>query len=120
MKFGDFLREKRTERKLSIVQVARAVGISTSYMSSLEKGIRNPPPSELLNKIAYAYDLRGEERTRMLDLAAMCKNPPTLADDLVKYLTEYPEARNLLRLTAERKLKDDDWILIQNYIKRKY
>ena len=39
---GDYLREQRTEAKLSLRQLAEATGISNPYLSQIERGLRRP------------------------------------------------------------------------------
>ncbi len=50
------MREKRKEKNLTQVDIAKLAGISTNYYASLEQG-RNSPSLEVLTKIAKALDV---------------------------------------------------------------
>lgn len=50
------MREKRNEKKLTQVEVARMVGISTNYYASIERG-RNSPSLDVITGIAKVLDV---------------------------------------------------------------
>ena len=56
---GDYLREQRTEAKLSLRQLAQATGISNPYLSQIERGLRKPS-AEVLQSIAKALQISAE------------------------------------------------------------
>jgi transcriptional regulator with XRE-family HTH domain len=56
---GDYLREQRTEAKLSLRQLAEATGISNPYLSQIERGLRRPS-AEVLQNIAKALQISAE------------------------------------------------------------
>ncbi|GAA1930422.1 helix-turn-helix domain-containing protein [Nocardioides marmoribigeumensis] len=56
---GDYLREQRTEAKLSLRQLAEATGISNPYLSQIERGLRRPS-AEVLQSIAKALQISAE------------------------------------------------------------
>ena len=43
MGFGGYLRKKREERELTLVEVAEQVGISVAYLSRIERERENAP-----------------------------------------------------------------------------
>lgn len=47
MKIGNAIQLARTRRKLSQAQLAQRVGLSVSYLSLLERSLRDPPLSTL-------------------------------------------------------------------------
>jgi transcriptional regulator with XRE-family HTH domain len=55
--FGDFLREVREERGMTLEELARKVGVSASMLSRLENGKRGIPRDSLLLKIADALGI---------------------------------------------------------------
>ncbi|GIN74020.1 hypothetical protein J14TS2_44950 [Bacillus sp. J14TS2] len=55
-KVGFRMREKRKEQKLTQVEFAKTVGISTNYYASLEQG-KNSPSLDVLARIAKALDV---------------------------------------------------------------
>ena len=62
-KFGKSLRKSRLEKRMSQGDIARALGVHRSYISGLERGVRNPT---LLNigRLAKAV---GVELSKLLE-----------------------------------------------------
>ncbi|GGS88397.1 hypothetical protein GCM10010156_53590 [Planobispora rosea] len=48
---GEYIREQRTQAKISLRQLAAAAGVSNPYLSQIERGLRKPS-AEILNQIA--------------------------------------------------------------------
>jgi transcriptional regulator with XRE-family HTH domain len=44
---GEMIRSRRIERKMSLAQVAKEAGVSTSFVSQVERGVANPTLSTL-------------------------------------------------------------------------
>ena len=53
---GDRLRHERQAREERLVDVAERAGVSTQYLSEVERGLKDPS-SEMLQAIAGALDL---------------------------------------------------------------
>lgn len=117
MEFGKFLRHKRKMKKQNIYQFSQAIGISGSYLSSLENGLRNPPSFELLTRIADYLELDQTDRATLFDLAAKNKKPPEIAGDLTAYIYSVPKLHETLRLSLSLALTDENWEQISQYIK---
>jgi transcriptional regulator with XRE-family HTH domain len=61
MKFKrEFLKQKRKEKKITLVALAKKCGCSHSYLSYLEKGDRKNLSSLILYKLAKALDVKME------------------------------------------------------------
>lgn len=120
MEFGEYLRQTRREKNFKTIQLANLLGISASYLSSLESGSRTPPSFELVKKMADLLELAPAERHRLYDLAAECKKPPGLATDLNDYICQTPNLRSLLRYTMDCRLTEQDWEVITAFIKKNY
>ena len=119
MKFGEYIKSRRIKRNITQTKAAKMFGISLSYLSGIERGLRPAPAYDVVDKMADVLELNRKERYRLYDLAAESKQPPTLADDLVEYIYRYPVIRDMLRYSMECDLKKDDWEKIFNSIKRK-
>lgn len=48
---GEYIREQRTQAKISLRQLAAQAGVSFPYLSQVERGVRKPS-AEILNQIA--------------------------------------------------------------------
>jgi transcriptional regulator with XRE-family HTH domain len=71
---GDRLRRERQAREERLVDVAERAGVSTQYLSEVERGLKDPS-SEMLQAIAGALDLTVRQLvtrvTRSGDVLAM-------------------------------------------------
>ncbi len=54
-RFGSYLRELRQARRLSLKKVEKAARVSNAYLSQIERGLRNPPHPDILNRLAKIY-----------------------------------------------------------------
>jgi HTH-type transcriptional regulator, competence development regulator len=56
-RFGPYVRTLRKQRGLTLKQVEKAAQISNAYISQFERGLRNPPHPDILNRLAKVYDV---------------------------------------------------------------
>ena len=106
--FGAYLRSIRTQRELSLRQLAKAVEITPTYLSDLERGNNHPPDKALLEKIILALDLQHDEECRqtLLDLAAKERNdlPADIKDYLMGNYTLQALIRKMQKLPNSEQL----------------
>lgn len=55
--FGDYLRNLRVEKRLSLREVEQQSGVSNSYLGLIERGQRPTPGADILKKLAPVYDV---------------------------------------------------------------
>jgi transcriptional regulator with XRE-family HTH domain len=116
MSFGDFIRQRREERRAadpdySLRKVAASVGIEPSYLSKIERGEQPPPSEETI--LALAKEL-GEDPDVLLalagkvskDLQAIIRKRPQLFAQLIRQLKNMPD-HAVLRLVRE--VRDGNW-----------
>jgi len=60
IKFGQKLRKIRLKKKLSQGDIARALGVHRSYISGLERGVRNPSLLTI-QKVAKAININAKD-----------------------------------------------------------
>ena len=72
-RFGDQLRDHRTLRGKSIEEVAAAAGLAPSALSDMELGRRAAPPADVVEALADALGLSGDERKTLTQAARMEK-----------------------------------------------
>lgn len=68
---GGFLRNQREVARMSVRRLAEVAGVSNTYLSQIERGIRRPS-AEILQQIARALQISAEtlyERAGLLDEA---------------------------------------------------
>lgn len=68
--FGTLLRRLREEAGWSMGQLARALEISTPYLSDVERGNRAPFTSERIALIAHELNLKAESHADLLTASA--------------------------------------------------
>lgn len=71
LQFGAVLYEVRTRAQCTQTQVANQVGVSKTYVSAIENSRYAPPGECLINAIADTLGASQEERTTLLEVAAM-------------------------------------------------
>ena len=108
--FGRFITQKRLERDMTLRGFAGKLGISPVYMCNIEKDRRPAPTVEILDRMAGLLLLRGEEKSKMLDLAAKSHNTPAVAVDLPEYINERDIVRVALRTAKDADATDDEWL----------
>lgn|SRR5574344_1653279 len=112
-KFGKELRKLRIDKDQNINSMAKKLGISISYLSSIEAGKRRIP-NDMVNKIIDMYHL-SKEKSEIL-LQAEAESSEFLDINLADVS---PEQRKLA-FALSRKLKDvtdDECLLIINKLK---
>jgi transcriptional regulator with XRE-family HTH domain len=57
IKVGEVIKAKREEKKISLVDFAREIGISPAYLSQLENGRKENPKLEIMLSITQALDI---------------------------------------------------------------
>ena len=104
-------RLREDDRRYSVRQVARRVGIEPAYLSKIERG-EVAPPSEATT-VRLAKEL-GEDPDVMValagkvsaDLQAIIRKRPRLFAELIRELKEAPDAA-VLRVVRE--VRDGNW-----------
>ncbi len=98
-RFGALIREKRLDKGLSLRKFAELVGVSPTYLSLVEKGkVERPPTAERVRKMA---ELLGERPDQWIALAGR------VPDDLTDIIKSEPEAMPEL-LRAAKGLSADE------------
>lgn len=114
--FGEHVRSRREElrqsdRRFSLRQVARRVGVEPAYLSKIERGEMPPPSEETTVRLAREI---GEDPDVLLamagkvssDLQEVIRRRPRLFADLIRQLKSSPD-HALLRIVRE--VRDGDW-----------
>jgi transcriptional regulator with XRE-family HTH domain len=87
---GEFIREQRSNNRLSLRSLSQLAGISNPYLSQIERGLRKPS-AEILQQIAKALRIQAEtlyvragileERPTEHDLEREILRDPFLTED---------------------------------------
>lgn len=118
MTFGEFIKEKRLNKGITLRTFANMIDIAPTYMSDIEKSKRNAPTQEILERMVKELELSNEEANKLFDLAASSKD--AIAQDLKEYVNDNQNVRVALRKAKDLNLGDDERIkIIENMVNKK-
>lgn len=116
MSFGEFLRQRREEKRasnpgFSLRRVAASVGIEPSYLSKIERGDQPPPSEDTIRALAKELDEDPDVLLALAgkvskDLQAIIRKRPQLFAQLIRQLKDLPD-HAVLRLVRE--VRDGEW-----------
>lgn len=72
-KFGPYMRKLRKQKGLTLKEVEKAARVSNSFLSQVERGVRNPPKPDILNRLARAYSVPAQN---LMEAAGYIKSNP--------------------------------------------
>ena len=90
MDFGEYISQKRKEKKLTIRELASKLNISFTYLSDVEKGRAKAFKSDILKLIIEILQLDDDEQDKLNDLAGKSQNK--VAPDIAEFFEKHPEA----------------------------
>jgi transcriptional regulator with XRE-family HTH domain len=67
--FGEKMRKLRTERGITLKEMAEALGVSSAYLSALEHGKRGRPGWHLIQRILAYFNIIWDEAEEVVRLA---------------------------------------------------
>ena len=104
--FGEFIVYHRKESKMIALELAKALDVTPSHISDLEKN-RRYPTDDTLRKISKIFRLSEHDASQMYDLAAKAKN--SVSADLPKYIMKNELVRVALRTAQKNKISNEKW-----------
>lgn len=110
MTFGEYLKQKRLDKEITLRGFAKLVDISPVYLCDLEKGRKAAPSMEVIQKMVSKLALNKEESERFYDLAALeqtAKNP--IPKDLNAFLKDNRVIVSALRTAKDLDATDEEW-----------
>ena len=115
--FGEFLIAKRSERDVTMRELARQLGVSAPFVSDVEKNRCAPLTTERLERVAEILHLSPEERTQMYDLAGNQRD--SIAPDLPVYIKGKDYVSYALRTARDLEADEADWLAFVEDLKRR-
>ena len=109
MLFGEFLREKRKGKGMTLRKFAEMAGISPVHMSYLETNQRPAPKDGTLERMAGLLLLSKDDEERFYDLAAASALAPRVSGDLPEYIMGHDIVKAALRTAKDLDATDDEW-----------
>ena len=115
--FGDFITQKREEKKITLREMAKRLGITPPYLSDVEKDRRNPFDLGKLELLSSILILSEDEKIIMLDLAGKKRNE--VAPDLPKYIMERDYVSAALRTARDLDAGEEEWLRFVDELKKR-
>lgn len=112
LSFGQYLKQKRDSKNITLRSFAEQVGVAASYVSDIEKGNRNPP-EKYFDEIIKVLDISGDELNVFYDLVG--KERKGVSPDLNDYIYRTDIARVALRRARDKDISDEMW---EDFIKK--
>ncbi len=103
--YGGCLRSLRKNRNLTISELSKAIGISSQYLSEIERGGRKCLNEEKTAALRDVLDLNENEYSTLLSLADKVSKRVTIPADVRAYIEENPYIIEEVMLAMENKLK---------------
>ena len=118
--FGAYLKQKRTALGLNQRLFAKMVGISYSYISSIETGKRPAPSEKVLEKMEYELKLKPKERELFEHLAAKSRAVPSVSPKIADYVNNNDFVFQALSFAEKNNIDEHYWQEFLDKIKGKY
>lgn len=115
--FGEFICRKRISHDITLRAMADRMGVSAVYISDVEKGRRNAPDMEKLEKIASILELDPDEKTLLFDLAGEQRDQ--IAPDIPAYIRSSDMVTCALRAARDLGAGDNEWQKFIDDLKRR-
>lgn len=113
---GAKLRKLRQERGIALKDMAKAVGVSSAYLSALEHGKRGKPTWFLVQRIIAYFNVIWDEAEELQRLAEI--SDPRMTIDTGGMTPEATELTNRLAQDIAR-LSREDLVFLRDEIRRR-
>lgn len=105
--FGKYIRFLRTDRNLSLTQLAEQLSITPYYISYLESGKKRNPSAKLMAKMFKAMKMDKNEIEHFLDLHAKANN--CVSYDVVDFIMTNRDILEAIRAARDRPEAVPNW-----------
>ncbi len=106
--FGLYLAELRKSRRVTLKDMAEAIGITSPYLSDVEKGRRDSFDIDKLNLIVDVLGLSEEETDQLMNLAGDQRK--NIAPDLPEYVAGKDYINAALRRAKDLGAGEEEWL----------
>jgi len=87
MTFGEYVRQEREARGISLRKFAQRVGVSTAYISKVETGRMDPPGEMTIKRIANELEVDSDE---------LLAKAGKISSDLIEIIIKNPRVLALI------------------------
>lgn len=116
--FGKCIRARREELGKTAKEVAKAIGMSSVYLSDIERGLRAAPTGansgiNYMELLIEELQISPDEKHAFQTMAEVSSGR---YEDISSYLSRNNSARVALRLADEKHISDDEWMKFIKHI----
>lgn len=115
--FGEYLAELRKAKRVTLKDMADAIGITSPYLSDVEKGRRDSFDIVRLNKIVDYLKLTDEETNHLMNLAGDQRQ--SIAPDLPGYVAGKDYINAALRRAKDLDAGEEEWLAFINSLENR-
>ena len=118
--FGPYLRKLRKGKGLTLKQVEKAAQVSNAYISQVERGLRNPPHPEILQRLANVYGIPQRDllvAAGYLEEDSNEKKERERLESAFEFVIRDPEYRQGTRLKGSHLTLDAKRFIVEMYEK---
>ncbi|AQS52501.1 hypothetical protein BW727_100091 [Jeotgalibaca dankookensis] len=105
--FGDYLSKLRKDKKITLKSMAGLLGITSPYLSDVEKGRRDSFDIDKLNQIVDILSLTEDEANKLMNLAGDQRH--NIAPDLPEYVAGKDYINAALRRAKDMGAGEAEW-----------
>ena len=112
--FGAYLRRLRLEQRLSLREVQERAGVSNSYLTLIERGLRKPPGADILKKLAPVYNVPARDLLKAAGYLAEEKREISEEEEVemaFQFVMNDPRYKSGTRLQGELSLEVKRFII---------
>ena len=81
--FYKTIKSLRLEKRLTLRDFCEKVGLNSSNWSKVERGV-NPPPVDVLERVAKFFGLTGAKKLAFMDEALQCQEIPVADNEILQ------------------------------------
>ena len=118
--FGAFLQQKRKALCISQRVFAQLIGISYSYISSIETGKRPAPSYNILIKMENELRLKPKERELFEHLAAKSRAVPSVSPKIADYVNNNDCVLQALSFAESNNIEEREWKEFLDKMRKRY
>lgn len=118
--FGVFLQQKRKAMGISQRVFAKMVGISYSYISSIETGKRPAPSEKIIKNMELELKLKYKEKELFEHLAAKSRAIPGISPKIVNYVNSNDCVFQALSFAESNNIEEREWQEFLDKMRKRY
>lgn len=116
--FGDYLKQLRVDKKMTIMQLAQESGISASQISRIENGVRGIPKPDTIQKLSKALNVSSDEMmayagymSRTMAMELMARDKIEIPEEWIDIVEDYKTKYNALATSRWNMLSAEEDVL---------